>query len=1013
MNKTALFATIVAPIAALAWDATHCTIAERAYRLLPASDHVLIGDEAEMKEFVRHHTLIPDIVDRPDGTEHYVWDYCCTDKVDYSASFGHFHLWKTAPEVADFIGWYLPETVRALKERRIRDFACLAGCLGHALGDWTCPPHANDGDVHFLRYRKAHPPPANFDEVLKGRSMHQLLENVRVDLSDVDYVPRVLGETMPEAERVLAAEAAAYHAEVRELIGPMAKCAYAGDTNGLYRIQKACAVFGTRLVADMLHTVCRLSSVPATYDSFRPGKEWRDTEGHPIQAHGGSIIKVGDTYWWYGENKERTDGKGEIWHWGMRAYSSTDLYNWKNEGIIIPPDLDDPKSPLHPHAYADRPHILYNERTRKFVCWIKVMQDPEQTMTLLTSDSIKGPWTRVRAGLRPCGLYAGDFDLVKSPDGRAFAYFERPHVELVAAELTDDYLDAKTHKSYFPLARPPFTREAPAYFHYAGRHYLLTSGTTGYWPNPSEFAVADDYLGPWKRLCNACPTDKSETSFHAQFSSVFKVPGKKDLYIALGDRWIPSQMDLPYSVVSNAFDKATSNRGDDADCRHFWETYASAKTPPTSEATYVWLPIVFKDGKPEIVWRDEWKLEDFPDEAEGAADPTSIWNRSELYRVPKTWDNQGPFKGEVTPMWIEGEPFKGRQTRVFAFVGLPECASVSNKVPGIVLVHGGNGTAYPEWVRLWVRRGYAAIAVDNCGQLPVLGTDRTWMANPDGGPRGWGGTAVKHIDEPVKDQWMYHAVAASVRAHSYLRSLDCVDTAHIGVTGISWGGVQTCILAAVDDRFAYAAPVYGCGFNGETGGLMSEECVGSRGPDWASVWDPARFLPFAKIPFLWVDGTNDFAFELDRVMRSAALTKGPSYFCTRLRMVHAHGAPGEAPQEILAFADSFARGGRGLVRLSVPTMDDGTMTVRFDGNGRKLVRAELLWTGDGPAVKAADRNWHAMAVERFDPESGCVCIPLPREAVQACLNLIDEDGLIHSSRTVYGIRAVFAIMSAR
>jgi len=260
MKKSALFLSLLAPLAALAWDATHCTIAAHACALLPAADRALIGDEAEMKAFVRHHTVIPDIVDRPDGTEHYVWDYCGTDKVDYSAAFGQFHLWKTAPEVADFIGWYLPETTRALKERRIHDFACLAGCLSHALGDWTCPPHANDGDVHFVRYRKAHPPPANFDAFLAGRTMHQLFENVKIDLSDVEYAPRILGETLPEAERVLAAEAAAYHAEVRELIGPMVACAYAGDTNGLYRIQKKCAVYGTRLVADMLHTVCALSS---------------------------------------------------------------------------------------------------------------------------------------------------------------------------------------------------------------------------------------------------------------------------------------------------------------------------------------------------------------------------------------------------------------------------------------------------------------------------------------------------------------------------------------------------------------------------------------------------------------------------------------------------------------------------------------------------------------------------------------------------------------------------------
>ena len=384
----------------------------------------------------------------------------------------------------------------------------------------------------------------------------------------------------------------------------------------------------------------------------------------------------------------------------------------------------------------------------------------------------------------------------------------------------------------------------------------------------------------------------------------------------------------------------------------------------------------------------------------GPADPATIWNREELYKVPKTWGNQDPFKGEVTPIWIEGEPYRGKPTRLFAFLGLPEDASPSNRVPGIVLVHGGAGTAYPEWVRLWTRRGYAAIAVDNCGQLPALGADGKWIANPDGGPRGWGETDMKRLDEPIKDQWMYHAIAASVRAHSYLRSLDCVDTANVGVTGISWGGFQTCILAALDDRFTYAVPVYGCAFNYEPDGIMSEERKGPEAVAWSKVWDPVRFLPYAKIPFLWVDGTNDFAFQLDRVMRSADLVKAESQFCTRLRMVHAHGAPGEAPAEILAFADRYARGGMDIVRVTSTDLDGDELVVKFRANGRRLVKAELLWTCDGEETKAPERKWDARAIADFKPDAGIVRVRLDSRTTQAVVNLIDEKGLIFSSRTV-------------
>ena len=71
----------------------------------------------------------------------------------------------------------------------------------------------------------------------------------------------------------------------------------------------------------------------AALNAFYPGAEWKDTDGKPIQAHGGSVIAADGKYYFYGENKEKTDGVNGLWHWGMRIYSSTDLYNWKDEGV--------------------------------------------------------------------------------------------------------------------------------------------------------------------------------------------------------------------------------------------------------------------------------------------------------------------------------------------------------------------------------------------------------------------------------------------------------------------------------------------------------------------------------------------------------------------------------------------------------------------------------------------------------------------------------------------------------
>lgn len=375
--------------------------------------------------------------------------------------------------------------------------------------------------------------------------------------------------------------------------------------------------------------------------------------------------------------------------------------------------------------------------------------------------------------------------------------------------------------------------------------------------------------------------------------------------------------------------------------------------------------------------------------------PARIWNRERYYKTPKTWSWAEPFSGEVVPLWMEGAPYRGNSTRCFAFFGKPEYASATNKVPGIVLMHGGAGTAYPEWVRLWVKRGYAAICVDNCGAMPVRMDDGSWMRSPFGGPSGWG--RFDAVRDPIEDQWLYHAVAAGMLAQSYLRSLDYVDVSCIGVTGISWGGVITCIMAAVDNRFAYAVPVYGCGFNDAEGGVAWNV---ENAREWVGLWDPRKYLPFAKCPFLWVDGTNDHGFSLDSVMQSADLVQGGSQFCTRLRMKHAHGAPGEAPAEILAFADHYARGGKDIVRVTSTELRGGELIVKYAANGRNLVRADLLWDVDGDDVRFPDRRWDMRTIANFDAASGFVRVHLPEDATEAFVNLVDDDGLIFSSRVV-------------
>ena len=351
------------------------------------------------------------------------------------------------------------------------------------------------------------------------------------------------------------------------------------------------------------------------YNSIKPGKKWLDTKGNRIQAHGGSVIYLDGTYYWYGENKERTTGESDIWHWGVRCYSSTDLYNWEDRGIIIPPEIKDENSSLHPSSQMDRPHIIFNKETQKYVCWLKIMDDKNktQTETVLVADHILGPYKKVREGLRPLGMNAGDFDLAVAEDGKAYYYFERVHSETICADLTGDYTDVTGYYStHFPRKYPPYVREATAHFMRKGKHYLITSGTTAYLPNPSEVSIADTWHGPYRLLGNPHRNDSTDTSFHSQISSVFKVEGKEDLYIAVADRWLPEHMNLKYDEYKKVFEKAFNpDFKGEINLDSLPKMKEGQKRENTSIAEYVWLPLQFDGENVYIDWMDEWRIEDF------------------------------------------------------------------------------------------------------------------------------------------------------------------------------------------------------------------------------------------------------------------------------------------------------------------------------------------------------------------------------------------------------------------
>lgn len=371
-------------------------------------------------------------------------------------------------------------------------------------------------------------------------------------------------------------------------------------------------------------------------------------------------------------------------------------------------------------------------------------------------------------------------------------------------------------------------------------------------------------------------------------------------------------------------------------------------------------------------------------------EPRAIpWDVESLGRAPRIDPAPGFEEPGVRSLYFEGPPYQGRPTRVFAWVGLPEVPP-GERAPGIVLVHGGGGTAFAEWVRLWTDRGYAAIALDTCGCTPG-GENANRPRHEHGGPPGWNPFA--ELDRPVTDQWVYHAVADVLLAHSLLRSLPEVDPERTGVTGISWGGYLTCIAAGVDPRFKFAAPVYGCGFL-EDGSIMGDAIrllPEDQRQTWRDLWEPSVYLPRAEMPILWVTGTNDFGFPLDSLRRSYRLPTGPRTLAIRIRMPHGHGGPGENPEEIRAFADSVVEEGVPLATAGKLERHGSAVRATFDAKS-PIARAELCYTADDGRWQ--DRLWES-APARLEGRHAVA--DLPANATTYFLNLIDERGLIVST----------------
>ncbi len=330
--------------------------------------------------------------------------------------------------------------------------------------------------------------------------------------------------------------------------------------------------------------------------------------------------------------------------------------------------------------------------------------------------------------------------------------------------------------------------------------------------------------------------------------------------------------------------------------------------------------------------------------------PDSLWNVPEYAYEPEL-----DFGGEDTE-GVKGLFFtspvicNGKPTKIAAYLGFPKHTHMGNKVPAIVLVHGAQGTAIPQWVKYWNDLGFAAISLDTEGGEPLKGicneeTLRYHLARNrfcgdelyEAGPSNH---AFTDWELKVEDQWMYHATSAVIVATSLLSSFDCVDNERIGLTGISWGSVIASLVAGVDRRLRFAIPVYG-------GLSLTESHAGFQNihPNHISAerWDSLTGLKQTSCAMYYVTSDDDTVFSLDVADRSAKAANGAVNF----KKGFAHGQAQGAYEENLP---NFARYCCGMEHAYIevtqhPNRDNPVIKLRLHGRA-EVASVWVCYTND-------------------------------------------------------------------
>ncbi|WP_030839113.1 RICIN domain-containing protein [Streptomyces sp. NRRL S-475] len=256
------------------------------------------------------------------------------------------------------------------------------------------------------------------------------------------------------------------------------------------------------------------------------GTQFTDTSGSPVHAHGGGILKAGSYYYWFGEHRNADNTFRYV-----DAYRSTDLKNWEFRNHVLT-EASDPELAT---ANIERPKVMYNASTGKFVMWMHKENGTdysEARAAVAVSDTVDGDYTW-KGSFRPLGQHMSrDITVFTDTDGAGYMISAaRENYDLQIYRLTADYTGIA---SLVANPWPGGHREAPALFKRGGVYFMLTSGATGWNPNQQQYATATSIAGPWTAMRNI----GDATAYGSQTAFVLPVQGTSGTsYLYLGDRW--------------------------------------------------------------------------------------------------------------------------------------------------------------------------------------------------------------------------------------------------------------------------------------------------------------------------------------------------------------------------------------------------------------------------------------------------------------------------------------------